>query len=147
MYLIGAHLAAGLLIGKLTGNYVPAVIGALFLDLDHIIPYIKHGAFSSVKKFFKTTTMTDAGAWDDRNYFHSLFSFFAISAAVYFINFEIGITFSLGYLSHLVLDSIDSCGIHLFYPIKAVRLHGPIGYFSKAELWVTFALFAVLVSF
>ena len=49
-----AHLLTGLIIGKLFGNYTVALLGALLIDLDHLIPYIKHKVIFGFKKFWKS---------------------------------------------------------------------------------------------
>ena len=46
-----AHLGAGLIIGKVFNNYTVALIGALVIDLDHLISYIKNKVLFNPKKF------------------------------------------------------------------------------------------------
>ncbi len=41
MFII-THFIAGLLIGKLTGNYTFALVGAVLIDVDHLFSYVKH---------------------------------------------------------------------------------------------------------
>ena len=35
------HLVFGLIIGKVTGNYPLAVLAAIAVDVDHIVPFAK----------------------------------------------------------------------------------------------------------
>ena len=64
--------------------------------------------------------------FEHRGFFHSLFP----PALLYiiFLSFGlewIGIALALGYISHLLLDSLTKMGVNFFYP-ASVRIHGPI---------------------
>lgn len=50
---VPTHIIGGLLIGKITGSYIPALIGATLIDLDHLIVYTKYGLLSKPKRFLK----------------------------------------------------------------------------------------------
>mgnify|MGYP001559157947 FL=1 len=69
-----AHLFAGLIIGKIYGNYLIAIVGALIIDLDHLIPYIKNKIIFNPKKLWKTITNSKDPYGNQRNYLHSSFS-------------------------------------------------------------------------
>ena len=142
MFLL-AHLAAGLIIGKLTQNYLVALIAALFVDIDHLIPYIKHKVIFNLKKFWKTITNPKDPYGGQRNYLHSIFGFILVSLIVFLFDQRIGIVFSLGYLSHLLLDVLDNSDFYPFYPIKEINIKGPVKYFSKAEFALTLILFII----
>ena len=49
-----SHIAAGLVIGKLTGDYTTAVIASVFPDIDHLYAFIKHDYFKNWRKFIDT---------------------------------------------------------------------------------------------
>lgn len=139
---VGTHIITGLIIGKVTGSYSAALVGALVVDVDHLIPYIKHKVLFNIKKLWKTITNPNDPYGDQRNYLHSLFTFIPISVVTYFlVDINIAITFSLGYLSHLILDALDGSDFYPFYPIKS-KIKGPIEYLSKAE----FILFIILLA-
>ena len=53
---IVAHAAAGLIIGKVTNNYPIALVGSLVIDIDHLVPYVKHKVIFNPGKFWKTVT-------------------------------------------------------------------------------------------
>ena len=54
-----AHLFAGLIIGKLFGSYLIALTGALIIDLDHLIPYVKYKILFTIKrKMIKIQSLT-----------------------------------------------------------------------------------------
>lgn len=104
---LGAHIAAGLIVGKITGNYPAALISTIIIDIDHIIPYIKHGIIFDLKKLWKTTLNPYDPYGNQRNYLHSIFMWFAISVLAILIHYEIGFVICLGYLTHLILDLLD----------------------------------------
>lgn len=137
-----AHLAIGLIIGKLTQNYSVALASALLIDIDHLIPYIKHKVIFNSKKFWKTVTNSHDSYGNQRNYLHSIFAFISINLGIFLFDYRIGIVFSLGYLSHLLLDALDSSDFHPFYPIKW-NVRGPIKYLSKTEFAFTLILFVI----
>ena len=141
---IGAHIAAGLIIGKITHNYSLALTGALLIDVDHLIPYVKHKVIFSPKKFWKTVTNPSDPYGNQRNYLHSVFTWMLVSAMVFLIDYNVGLVLSLAYLSHLVLDLLDGSDFYPFYPFK-FRFIGPVKYLSKYELLFTLVLFAILL--
>ena len=93
---IAAHLAIGLIIGKITNNYLFALIGALIIDIDHLIPYIKHKLIFNAKKFWKTVTDPKDPYGNQRNYLHSFFAWAIISIISVKINYNAGIALSMG---------------------------------------------------
>lgn len=59
-----------------------------------------------------------------RGIFHSLFLIIPISIFIAIINPEIAAAFFIGYISHLVLDSLTPEGVMLFYPFSKKRIQG-----------------------
>ena len=137
---LGAHLAAGLIIGKVTNNYPLAISSALLIDIDHLIPYIKHRIILKPKKLWKTVTSENDPYGNQRNYLRSFFTWIIVSSIICFIDFHIGLIVSLGYLSNLLLDMLDSSEFYPFYPLK-YKVSGPIKYLSKNEFFFTAILF------
>ena len=137
-----AHLALGLIIGKISGHYWIALIGSLAIDIDHIIPYVRHGVIFNWKKFWKTVTSADDPYGNQRNYLHSLFTWFILSAIAFLINSSVETVFSIAYLSHLVLDALDNSDFYPLYPLR-FNVRGPIVYFSRAEWIITLLLFLI----
>lgn len=119
--------------------------GALLIDIDHLIPYIKHKVIFNPKKFLKTITNSKDPYGNQRNYLHSILSWFIISGIVIAFNFDIGLIIFLAYFSHLLLDALDSSDFYPFYPFKKYNLRGPIGYFSKREYLFTFILVIIFL--
>ncbi len=140
-----AHLFAGLIIGKIFGNYLIALMGALLIDIDHLIVYAKHGILLSPKKFWKTIINPIDQYGNQRNFLHSFFAWIIISIIIFLVNSKIGIIFSLAYLSHLLLDFLDGSDFYPFYPWKKLNIKGPIKYFSIQEWIVTLILLIVFI--
>ena len=138
----GAHILAGLIIGKVTNNYPLSMAGSLLIDVDHLVPYIKHKIIFNPKKLWETAIQEFDDYRNQRNYFHSLFTWAIFSLLVFFIDFNVGVVISLAYLSHLFLDFIDGADFFPFYPLK-YKFIGPIKYFSKAEIIFTLILAVV----
>ncbi|OGJ00890.1 hypothetical protein A3I95_02210 [Candidatus Nomurabacteria bacterium RIFCSPLOWO2_02_FULL_44_12] len=51
-----SHIALGLIIGKVTGNYGLAISTSVLIDCDHFISLYKHGVLRSFKEFWKAET-------------------------------------------------------------------------------------------
>ncbi|HLC61199.1 MAG TPA: metal-dependent hydrolase [Candidatus Nanoarchaeia archaeon] len=141
---IFAHLVAGLIVGRISGNYPVSLVGAIFADLDHLIPYVQHKVIFNIKKFWKTITGEQDNIGNQRNYLHNIIVFATLSFLVFIFDFRIGLIFSIAYLSHLLLDLIDTSDFYPFYPSK-MNIKGPIGYFSRAEIYVTLGLFIIFL--
>ena len=48
------HLMAGLILGKITGNYPLSVGIAVGVDIDHVFSYAKNGILLKPRKFIET---------------------------------------------------------------------------------------------
>lgn len=137
---IGAHVAAGLLIGKATGNYPAALIGAMAIDVDHLWVYARHGILLHPKKFWRAITDAADPYGNQRNYLHSFFTWIIVSLLAIGAHTSFGIAFSLGYASHLILDLLDRSDFYPLYPLK-FKIQGFITYYSKTEFIFTALLF------
>jgi membrane-bound metal-dependent hydrolase YbcI (DUF457 family) len=135
-----AHLAAGLIIGKLTGDYPTAIISAVAVDLDHLVPYVQKNIIFDIKKIWHSAKSTHDSA---RSYLHSFIAFFILTGLIAWFNLKVGLVFGLGYLSHFLLDAIDDDDFYPLFPWKKFNTRGFIGYYSKAEFVFTIILFGV----
>lgn len=143
-----AHLAAGLIIGNVTGEYAPSIIAAMGPDLDHAISYFRSGVLFRPKEFFHAITTSEDPAGDQRNFLHNIVSWIIISIAVGVITeARLGWIVAAGYLSHLILDILDSADFYPFYPSQRINWKGPIHYLSRQETIVTIVLFLVYFLF
>jgi len=133
------HLLVGLIIGKISGQYAIAIIGAVFLDLDHLICYSRNGVLLRPKKLWRLLTTSKDPYGSQRNFLHSFFAWASISLIGILINFEIGLIFSTAYLTHLLIDMLDDADYYPFYPFK-INVKGIIKYFSKSEVLIIILL-------
>jgi membrane-bound metal-dependent hydrolase YbcI (DUF457 family) len=139
------HLAAGLIIGELTGNYWAALIGALVIDLDHLLPFFRKGILLKPKELWKAITSPEDHIGKQRNIMHSILTWLILSAIAFLIDTHAGIAFSLGYKSHLLLDAMDNYGLPIFFPHN-FKISGPIKYLSTYEYVLATVLFIVFLA-
>ncbi|MFA4942733.1 MAG: metal-dependent hydrolase [Patescibacteria group bacterium] len=135
-----AHLAAGLIIGKLTGDYPTAIIGAVAIDLDHLIPHVKNKIIFNLKKMLEVAKSTHESS---RSYLHSFLALIVLTGVIAWFNLKVGMVFCLGYLSHFLLDAIDDDDFYPLFPYLKFNTRGFIGYYSKAEFIFTIILFGI----
>ena len=140
-----AHVAAGLIIGKLTGNYPLALAAAIVIDVDHIISYAKHGILFRPKDLMHTLTTRNDPWGDQRSILHNALVFVLISFATAIYDPTVGATIFFGYGSHLFLDALDDADYFPFFPSKKWNVRGPIGYFSETEMLFSAILFLVFL--
>ncbi len=140
------HLLFGLLLGMVLDSMLVVVLGAIIVDFDHIIIYMKRGILLSPKKLWKSITLGYDNYSNPRTVAHSLFAWLIVTIAVSIVNVEYGILFSIGYLSHLVLDTVDNYETRLMFPLKS-EVVGPIGYNSKSEYALMAVLFLLIIVF
>ncbi|MBT3689786.1 hypothetical protein HN800_02395 [bacterium] len=138
-----AHLASGLIIGKITGDYTTAIIASLIIDIDHFVPLYKQGIFTKWKTFKHVVLSSNNPQGSARTYLHNVFVFLGISIISYLINPVIGTVVAISYFFHLVLDCLDDEDLYILYPSKKINIKGPFGYFSYIELAFTVVLFGI----
>ncbi|GEM_PF-550501 len=140
---LSTHVLAGLIIGKITGDFPTALAGSLVIDLDHTISYFRHGVLFKPRELFKVT-FNEADPWgDQRNFLHSIFSWLAVSALLLIFNFKLGLVFSIAYFFHLVFDALDGANFYPFFPLKKILIKGFIKYYSEQE--IAFDIFLILI--
>ena len=142
---LSTHLAAGLVIGKLTGNYNISLLGSIIMDLDHLLAYYRADILFNFKKVLMATIGQANIGMPQRNYLHNIFICLLAIIIALAINFSAGLIFGLAYLCHLILDSLDTSGYYPFYPNLKINLRGPIKYFSRQELIITAILLLVFI--
>ncbi len=136
------HLALGLIIGKVTGDYQAAVLGSLIIDIDHLIPNFQQKNKFILKDFWKKTKDSRDSS---RSYFHSFFAWIIFSIIVCLIDYKFGLVFSLAYLGHFLLDALDDSSFYPIFPIKKFDIRGFIPYYSKEELFFSLILFFIFI--
>jgi len=127
------HAALGLLIGLLalplsTTNTIIflalVIFGSLLPDIDHEKSYInKKLKFTKVASIFK-----------HRGIFHTIYPPALLYVLLYATPFSfIGLAVGIGYLAHLIGDSLTPAGINYLHPFASLHLRGPIRTGSLAE--------------
>ncbi len=137
-----AHLAAGLIIGKLFNSYALAIATSLLLDVDHLYVFIKHRVLFSAQKFWDTITDPIDHLGGQRAILHNYFVWAFLSLLVFLWNRNIGIVFSVSYFAHLFLDLIDGSDFTPFWPFP-LNIQGPVTYFSTTEFVFTGFLYLI----
>lgn len=72
-----------------------------------------------------------------RGFTHSLPCFFILSYGLFLRDYEVGLFFSIGYISHLFLDFLTQKGIQLFFPfnkrfgIKILKTNGLVDHIIR----------------
>ncbi|TSC75416.1 MAG: hypothetical protein G01um101433_864 [Parcubacteria group bacterium Gr01-1014_33] len=67
------HLAAGLIVGKITGHFDAALIGSFATDLDHFVPIIRNKLFLHPFRLLKSTITEDDSYGNERHILHNIF--------------------------------------------------------------------------
>lgn len=125
------HILFGILLTLISFKEIPALgsltpfdhsmllaaLGALVADLDHPNGYLSRGNWRFLSMGVRTTT-------SHRGWTHSIFgafffTVFAGAASWYYVNslFYI-VPFTIGYLSHLISDSLNPTGVNWLWPKK-----------------------------
>lgn len=141
---ITTHLALGLIIGNISGDYAAALIGSLAIDVDHLFPAAKEKRLFNIKEYWrKSRSYKDSG----RSYFHSIFALIFFSVILYFFAPQFAIVFAIAYLGHFILDALDNSDFIPFYPLSKFNIKGFIPYYSKQELIFSLMLFLIFLMF
>ncbi len=141
---ITTHLALGLIIGKLSGDYSAALIGSLAIDVDHLFPAIKERRLFNIKEYWRRSRSYKDS---NRSYFHGIFALVFFSGILYLFDPRFAIIFAIAYLGHFLLDALDNSDFMPFYPLTKLNIKGFIPYYSKQELLFSLVLFLVFFIF
>ncbi|MEK7583572.1 MAG: metal-dependent hydrolase [Patescibacteria group bacterium] len=139
------HIIAGLIVGKLTGQYGVAIAGALLIDVDHLYVYAREGLLTKPKLLWRTTLHEDDPYQGLRSFFHSIWSFGVISLIAYIFFPALAVSFIAGYANHLLLDGLDASDFWPFRPLSNWNLRGPIKYRSYSELALFLGLAMIFI--
>lgn len=144
--LITTHILAGLLLGKYLGHTGAILLGMTLLDLDHVWDMIIRGRKHGFKKAFETLIMPYPEEDESRTIFHSLLGWLIVSIILYNLNPDFGLYYSIGYFVHLMMDSLDTSKLHLFYPTK-YDVRGWVEYNSLMEYMLGIVMFIIYFFF
>lgn len=140
------HVLAGLVIGKITGDFPIAIAGSIGMDFDHLISYCRHGILFKPRRLLKAL-VDESDPWgDQRNLLHNAFVWVAVSIFLFVVNFRLGMIFSIAYLFHLILDALDTADYYPFFPFRTIMLKGFVKYYSKQEAFFALCLLVLLLA-
>ena len=94
-----------------------AMLGSLFPDIDHPYSFISRGYWSVLSEVIRKTTT-------HRGWTHSLFgaglftSIFALMFWYFKLKLSFALWFFVGYISHLISDSLNPTGVNWLWPKK-----------------------------
>lgn len=117
--------------------YASVFLGILFPDIDN--------ASSKLGRKVKPIAWILQHTVGHRGIFHSLILGLAISYAFFAINISLAIGFLIGYVSHLVLDSLTPAGIMWLFPLSVIKAKGKIRTGSFLEIIFCCLLMASLL--
>lgn len=142
--LITTHILSALLFGKYLGHTGAILLGSVLIDFDHFFDMFTKGRKYGLKRTLEVLFTPYPEEDESRTVFHSLLGWLVVSVILYNLEPEFGLYFSLGYLLHLVLDSLDTSKLHLFYPQK-YDVRGWVEYNSLMEY--SFAIIMFIIYF
>lgn len=143
------HAISGLLIGSILGHPVVGLIAGCFPDIDHLYSYVKHGYIKNWKTFYKHAFGKEDVTGDQRNILHNVLVVLLLCLILSFILPKFFIVFSLGYISHIILDAIDTSDYFPLYPSKIINIKGFLDFYSYQEriLFTILLIIQLFVSF
>lgn len=120
------HLIFSFLIGLLiinSFNIQNRIIFIIILLIASALPDIDSYK-SKIGKKIKPISFLINLFFRHRGIFHSVFVLILISLLIMLVSNEIAAAFFIGYLSHLILDSLTPKGVMFFYPFSKRRTKG-----------------------
>ena len=144
--LFRTHLAFGFLIGLYLIDFLKIKNQILFMIIllfFSIFPDIDDSSSKISKKLKPFSYLTTL--FGHRTIFHTIYFPLAISFVLFILNFKLlSLAALIGYLLHLILDSITKKGIALFYPLSKKRIKGFIKVGSLTEN-IIFTILIILI--
>jgi inner membrane protein len=139
--LFRTHLLFSLLTGTLVFGFFElnpflfvglVVLGGMLPDIDS-----RSSKINKIVKFTKPV----AYVVKHRGIFHSIFigSLFA-GVIAFYVNNAMGIALLIGYMGHLLLDSLNYAGVNLIHPLQKMHISGFIETGTMAEHVITVIL-------
>ncbi len=134
--MIFLHLILGLILGKLSGAWIPFILGSIIPDIDHIYIIFKHKLLN--KKFLDTLKNEEKYKIRYKTpLVHSLLGLILFSVIFYlFTNQQSAIYFAVAYFLHLLMDWPDKDVKYYLYPWR-LKFSGFLPIWSKIEQILT----------
>ena len=145
--LFRTHLAFSFLIGLYLIDFLTIEKQILFMVVllfFSVFPDIDEGS-SKVAKRLKPFSYL-ASIFGHRGVFHTVYFPIAISLVLFVFDLRlISIAVLIGYLLHLILDSITKKGVAFFYPLSKIRVRGFVKVGSLVENLIFIVLIVLIV--
>ena len=111
--------------------------------------YVKHGYLKNWKTFYTNAFGKDDVSGDQRNILHNIVVAAVICLIVFIVAPALVTVFSLAYISHLLLDAVDTSDYFPLYPSKILNIKGFIEFYSFQEvvLFIGVLLIQLFISF
>lgn len=139
------HMAIGLLVALLVAPLFTADQKTLFVGLvvfASLLPDIDHSG-SKINRILPLTKYA-ARFFRHRGFFHSIFPPLIILGAAYYYDYVfIGQALAVGYLSHLLSDSLTKLGVNYLYPLSQFRI---MGFIEVGTVWESLLFAGVVVA-
>ncbi len=138
--LFKTHLAFGFLCSLIFAKLYPVENLTLFLLVAcaaSIFPDIDNRDAAMGKRHKIMTRL-----FEHRGFMHTIFPPLIFSGIVWYLGFQlIALAIFIGYMSHLLIDSITKAGINFLHPLSTFRISG----FIKTGGFLELILFLVLL--
>lgn len=144
------HLAIGLLAGLVFAGFFDVALPWLFVLIVVVsssLPDIDHPK-SKISKLLFPVSWIISWVVRHRGIMHSLFPVAFIYGFFWYNDLTyIGTAVVLGYLSHLVSDSMTNGGIDFLYPVSRFKIAGPIevGGFMEGIIFILVVILDLII--
>lgn len=144
------HLAIGLLAGLVFAGFFDVRLPWLFVLIVVVsssLPDIDHPR-SKISKLFFPVSWIISWVVKHRGVMHSIFPVLGIFVLFWYYDLTyIGLAVALGYLSHLLADSMTQGGIDFLYPVSKFKIAGPIevGGFMEGVIFLLVVILNLLI--
>ncbi len=143
--MILAHLLLGIILGITFKSYFFFILGAIFVDFDHILVILKNKLWNLNKIIESIKFEKKFGIRYKTPFFHSLFGLLLFSLIIFVFNQKGGIQFGIAYLTHLIIDWIDIDEKYFLYPLK-IKFKGVLPIWSRFEQITTVILILIVLT-
>ncbi len=137
------HIVGGVAAGLFITNFYPGILIIAVAAIASGIPDIDTPK-SKYGRRIQPFSIIFAAFLKHRGVFHSLLAAILLSLPLYIIEQSWGIAFFAGYISHLVLDSLNKKGTKPLWPLP-LKTKGPIKNGSVGEFLILTLLVAAII--
>ena len=147
------HLVLGVFIGLLSlklnflninANINSAILFLTITTISSIIPDIDI-ATSFISRKTRTATYAISYFFKHRGIIHSILVPIVIFAVIYTINTQIASAILIGYVSHIMIDSLTKTGVQPFLPVTNYRIKGIMRTGGLADFMIFIFLIILII--